>query len=65
MAFKGYHSNRDGVPRAGETVDALLTKIEDLEDATRYKGGTMSGRDKGKLDDIERIEESDIDIICI
>lgn len=48
---KGYISNRDGVVRSGEHVDELLTKIEDLENATPRTDGTMSKEDKVKLDE--------------
>lgn len=51
MALKGYISNRDGVVRSGEHVDELLTKIEDLENATPRTDGTMSKEDKVKLDE--------------
>lgn len=51
MALKGYVSNRDGVVRSGEHVDELLTKIEDLENATPRTDGTMSKEDKVKLDE--------------
>lgn len=58
---KEYHSNRDGVPRSGEHVDSLLTKIEDLADATHTTSGMMSGLDKEKLDALEDDEELTID----
>lgn len=48
---KGYASNRDGVARTGPHVDELLTKIEDLENATQRTDGTMSKEDKVKLDE--------------
>lgn len=51
MELKGYISNRDGVVRSGEHVDELLTKIEDLENATPRTDGTMSKEDKVKLDE--------------
>ncbi len=50
MARRGYISNRDGVERTGEFVDNMLTKIEDLTNATDRKDGTMSKEDKQKLD---------------
>lgn len=50
MARRGYISNRDGEVRTGPHVDELLTKIEDLENATDRKDGTMSKEDKQKLD---------------
>lgn len=40
-----YRSNKTGVK-----VDSLLDKIDDLQDATRTKSGTMSAADKFKLD---------------
>lgn len=52
-----YYSNRDGVYRSGEQVDELLSKIEDLEDATLTVSGMMSAADKKKLDDLEDDEE--------
>lgn len=58
MAIKGYISNRDGVVRSGEHVDELLTKIEDLENATQRSDGTMSKEDKTKLDNIEDVLEN-------
>ena len=60
---KGYISNRDGVTRTGEHVDELLTKIEDLENATRRTDGTMSALDKEKLDSMEDDEELSIEEI--
>ena len=57
MAVKGYISNRDGVQRTGEFVDSMLTKIEDLENVTTTKDGTMSAADKVKLDSLEDDEE--------
>lgn len=48
---KGYISNRDGVTRTGPHVDELLTKIEDLGNATQRNDGTMSKEDKTKLDE--------------
>lgn len=50
MARRGYISNRDGIERTGEFVDSMLTKIEDLTNATDRKDGTMSKEDKQKLD---------------
>lgn len=40
-----YRSNKTGVK-----VDALLDKIDDLQDATHVKSGTMSATDKVRLD---------------
>lgn len=40
-----YRSNKTGVK-----VDELLDKIDDLQDATHTKSGTMSAPDKIKLD---------------
>lgn len=62
-----YHSNRDGVPRSGETVDGLLNKIEDLAEATQQTSGMMSKFDKKKLD--EQVADQaltilEIDEIC-
>ena len=57
MAIRGYISNRDGVQRTGEFVDSMLTKIEDLENVTTTKDGTMSAADKVKLDSLEDDEE--------
>lgn len=62
-----YHSNRDGVPRSGETVDELLNKIEDLAEATQQTSGMMSKFDKKKLD--EQVADQaltilEIDEIC-
>ena len=57
MAVRGYISNRDGVQRTGEFVDSMLTKIEDLENVTTTKDGTMSAADKVKLDSLEDDEE--------
>lgn len=58
---RGYISNRDGVPRTGEHVDELLTKIEDLANATTLADGTMSKEDKAKLDTLEDDEEMSIE----
>lgn len=63
MSENEYHSNRNGVPRTGKNVDELLTKIEDLADATHSTSGMMSGRDKRKLDDLEEDEEFTIEEI--
>ena len=67
MAVKGYISNRDGVQRTGEFVDSMLTKIEDLENATSVKDGTMSAYDKQKLDSYvadHALSMQEIDEIC-
>ena len=49
-----YHSkDKNGVPRSGQTVDNLLTKIEDLDNATQSTSGMMSAEDKTKLDSLE------------
>ena len=61
MALKGYISNRDGVQRTGEFVDSMLTKIEDLENVTPTKDGTMSAADKVKLDSLEDDEEMTVE----
>ena len=58
-----YHSNRDGVPRSGETVDGLLNKIEDLADATQQTSGMMSKYDKKKLD--EQVADTPLSILEI
>ncbi len=63
MAVRGYISNRDGVQRTGEFVDSMLTKIEDLENATQRKDGTMSAADKVKLDSLEDDEELSLEEI--
>ena len=63
MAIKGYISNRDGVQRTGEFVDSMLTKIEDLENVTTTKDGTMSAADKVKLDSLEDDEELTVEDI--
>lgn len=57
MSYKGYHSNEDGVPRSGEFVDNMLTKIKDLSNVTYSTDGTMSKEDKQKLDTLEDDEE--------
>lgn len=67
MVERGYQSNRDGVPRTGEHVDELLTKIEDLENATPRTDGTMSKEDKAKLDSLEddmALSFAEIDAAC-
>lgn len=63
MALKGYVSNRDGEVRTGPHVDELLTKIEDLENATQRTDGTMSASDKAKLDSLEDDEELSVEEI--
>lgn len=50
MSYKGYNSNEDGVPRSGEFVDNMLTKIKDLSNVTYSADGTMSKEDKYILD---------------
>jgi len=57
MNYKGYHSNEDGVPRSGEFVDSMLTKIKYLSNVTYSTDGTMSKEDKQKLDTLEDDEE--------
>lgn len=42
--------------RSGDRVDQLLDKIEDLNDATTTKSGTMAAEDKRKLDQLEHDE---------
>ena len=65
MAERGYHSrDKYGNPRAGETVDNLLTKIEDLHNATQHVDGTMSANDKYKLDSLEDDQELSIEEIA-
>lgn len=49
----GYTLHRDDVIRKGPTVDELLNKIEDLQNATHSVAGTMSAEDKIKLDELE------------
>lgn len=57
MESAGYRSkDKNGVPRTGEGVDNLLNRIEDLENATQRKDGTMSKEDKVKLDEQVPIE---------
>jgi hypothetical protein len=60
-----YISNRDGVVRTGPHVDDLLTKIEDLEDATSLKSGTMSAKDKIKLDGLNNISIDELSEILV
>ena len=49
------YKSRDkyGNPRTGEKVDELLTKIDDLKDATPSVSGLMASTDKVKLDELE------------
>lgn len=54
-----YHSNRRGAE-----VDALLDKIDDLQNATQQNDGTMSHGDKYKLDTLEDDEELSIEEIA-
>lgn len=56
-----YTLKRDGAARKGSRVDNLLDKIEDLENATNAKDGTMSAADKTKLDSLEDDEEMTIE----
>ena len=42
--------------RSGDRVDQLLDKIEDLNEATTTKSGTMAAEDKRKLDQLEHDE---------
>lgn len=42
--------------RTGPEVEELLDKIDDLQDATTTKGGTMAAEDKRKLDQLEKDE---------
>ena len=56
-----YTLRRDGTARKGSRVDNLLDKIEDLENATQRKDGTMSASDKMKLDSLEDDEEMTIE----
>lgn len=42
--------------RSGDEVDQLLDKIEDLNEATITKSGTMAAQDKRKLDQLEHDE---------
>lgn len=39
--------------RSGPNVKELLDKIDDLQDATTLKSGTMAANDKRKLDQLE------------
>lgn len=55
--------DKNGNPRRGPKVDELLTKIEDLENATVHADGTMSAADKAKLDTLEDDEEMTIEEI--
>lgn len=57
---RGYISNRDGVVRTGPHVDELLTKIEDLGNATHNEDGIMSKADKKKLD--EQVADDELTI---
>ncbi len=56
-----YILEKDGIARKGSRVDNLLDKIEDLENATQRKDGTMSKEDKVKLDSLEDNEEMTIE----
>lgn len=58
-----YTLKRDGAARKGSRVDTLLDKIEDLENATQRKDGTMSASDKMKLDSLEDDEELSLEEI--
>ena len=42
--------------RTGPEVEELLDKIDDLQDATTTKSGTMAAEDKRKLDQMEKDE---------
>ena len=55
--------DKNGNPRRGPAVDALLTKIEELTTATPHSDGTMSAVDKQKLDSIDDDEEMTIEEI--
>ena len=55
--------DKNGNPRRGPAVDALLTKIEDLDNATIHADGTMSALDKQKLDSLDDDEEMTIEEI--
>ena len=55
--------DKNGNPRHGPAVDALLTKIEDLDNATIHADGTMSALDKQKLDSLDDDEEMTIEEI--
>lgn len=52
MAVEGYILKKNDVPRTGPSVDALLDKIDGIENATISKAGLMSASDKSKLDNI-------------
>lgn len=56
-----YTLKKDSAARKGSRVDNLLDKIEDLENATQRKDGTMSKEDKVKLDSLEDNEEMTIE----
>ena len=43
--------------RTGSNVKELLDKIEDLQDATTTKSGTMTADDKRKLDQLEKVSD--------
>ena len=58
-----YTLKRDGAARKGSRVDNLLDKIEDLENVTQRKDGTMSAADKIKLDSLEDDEELSLEEI--
>lgn len=53
MAVEGYTLKKNGVPRTGPSVDALLDKIDNLSEATTSVAGLMSASDKTKLNNIE------------
>ena len=60
-----YHSkDKYRNPRSGTSVDNLLTKIEDLQNATQQTDGTMSSNDKYKLDTLEDDQELSIEEIA-
>ena len=52
MAVEGYTLKKNGVPRTGPSVDALLDKIDGIGNATTSTAGLMSASDKSKLDNI-------------
>lgn len=56
MAYTGYK-----LERTGDNVKDLLDKIEDLQEATQQKSGTMRATDKQKLDGIGSLSQSEID----
>ena len=62
MSYKSRNAN--GVFRTGNDVDGLLNKIEDLQNATTYKDGTMSKDDKRKLDNGVADDEMTIEEIA-